>query len=112
MADGESVLVPADDLEALRSAVVRGKPGYAAAQRLLAHAVRPESPLTVGDLRKSLASLSDDAKICVEVPLDGMGWLVGAYGIASDCVLPPWGTNPMEEATVGVLVLEVGHVRP
>lgn len=35
----EYVLVPMEDLEALQSAVVMGKPGYAAARRLAGHVI-------------------------------------------------------------------------
>lgn len=59
----------------------------------------------VGDVRKAIKDLPDDAKVVVFIH-NGALSVAEVYEQASDNVGAPWGTDPEHESTVGLLVLE------
>jgi hypothetical protein len=70
------------------------------------------SAVTVGDLRALLAdpNLPDDRVVAIDTGHeDEPFWVIREAGVwASDTYLPPFGTDPMVEATTGSLELVVG----
>lgn len=71
--------------------------------------------LTVGDLREAIADLPDDTRVGIDLEFDLNVTLpqkfdlypVRAWVQASDVVEPPVGTDPVEEGTVAVLLIEM-----
>lgn len=72
--------------------------------------------LTVGALRDVLRGLPSDTRVGIDMDFEldeAMGYVefdlypIRAWVQASDVVEPPVGTDPMEEGTVSVLLIEL-----